>query len=100
MPDDLTAALKEIKERNEHHIAALKLTEWSVTNSPYGDLRKAVAALETVLNLADELSHLKAVPPSGKEDEAAALGLRWCGVKFREAIARELSGDGGGGDGS
>lgn len=47
--DPAASALEEIKERNEQHIAALKLTEWSVANSPYGDLRKAVAALEAVL---------------------------------------------------
>ena len=51
-------------------------------------LRCAEAALKAV----DELEHIDTAPPSGKEDEAAALGLRWCAAKVRAAIVCGLTG--------
>jgi hypothetical protein len=51
-----------------------------------------LTAIDAVLKLVDQLEHLKTGPPSGKEDEAAALGLRWCAAQFREAISTALTG--------
>lgn len=64
---------------------------------PCGAYRAASAA-KAALKLADELEHVEAVPPSGKEDEAAALGLRWCATRLREAITSALAGKGPQGD--
>jgi hypothetical protein len=39
------------RDRNEHWITSMRLTEASVADSPFGDLRKALAAVEAVLAL-------------------------------------------------
>jgi hypothetical protein len=36
------------RDRNEHWITSMRLTEASVTDSPFGDLRKALAAVEAL----------------------------------------------------
>ena len=56
--------------------------------------RTLLAAVEAVLELADELEHIETGPPSGVEDESAALGIRWCATRLREAITSALAGQG------
>ena len=47
--DKVAAALAGMRERNDQWIASMALTEASVNDSPFGDLRRALAAVEAVL---------------------------------------------------
>ena len=49
--DKVAAALAGMRERNDQWIASMALTEASVNDSPFGDLRRALAAVEAVLKL-------------------------------------------------
>ena len=49
--DKVAAALAGMRERNDQWIASMALTEASVNDSPFGDLRRALAAVEAVLAL-------------------------------------------------
>ena len=49
--DKVAAALAGMRERNDQWIASMALTEASVNDSPFGDLRRALAAVEAVLEM-------------------------------------------------
>jgi len=51
MPDDLAAWITAARDRNQLWITSMKLTEASVRDSPFGDLERALAAVERVLEL-------------------------------------------------
>jgi hypothetical protein len=86
---DPAAWIAAARDRNEHWITRMALTEASVADSPFGDLRKAVAALEAVLALAGEFDTEDGITP----EDAQILGRPVSrGDRIREAIASELLG--------
>lgn len=96
------ARLDEMRRRNEDYITAMAFTEATVANSPHGDLRLCLAALEAVLEEADEWAAVAAKADS--EDVTGQLALavqsaqvfayRDCAKALREVITRELAGSG------
>ena len=97
--DDLASTLAGIKHDHRQHVSAnfpapgicVSRCADSHPRWPCGAYRAAAAA-EAALKAVDELEHIDTAPPSGKEDEAAALGLRWCAAKVRAAIVCGLTG--------
>ena len=49
--DPVTDCLAEIRERNEAYITTLRLTEWTVSREPAGDVRRLLAVVEAALAL-------------------------------------------------
>jgi len=70
------------RDRNEHWITHMALTEASVADSPFGDLRKALAALEAVRKIA---AGWKAGAP-----DVAMLDRDVAAAVIEQAITREL----------
>jgi hypothetical protein len=95
MADDLAATLAEIRRRysnTNYGVTTDSPRPLSVAIASAADIPVLLAAVEAALKAADELEHIKTGPPSGKEDEAAALGLSWCAARVREAISAALTG--------
>lgn len=103
-PDsDPSATLETFTARNEQHIAALMLTESSVANSPYGDLRKAVAALEAALKLADDWEQRAMRLAAAADDTGYAIlaeqrtarsgTFRNCARELRQGVGDTLAGE-------
>ncbi len=88
MPD-ITAALDEIRDRNERYIATQRLTEWTVAQEPCGDVRRLLAAVDAILALADSIAAPHA-PPRGLYEGGYVDAERQLGVVFREEISRAL----------
>ncbi len=70
-PDQVTAALAKIRERNEHWIKTMALTGASVEDSPFGDNRLLVAAVRDVLKLADGAYVMLANHETGQREPVA-----------------------------
>jgi hypothetical protein len=83
---DPAAWVSAARERNEHYIRDMRYTEWTVSRMPSGDLRKALGALEAVLDLCAEHEY---IPGQFSEDTEEEIPPR----EIRRVIARKLLGE-------
>ena len=82
-PDPVATWIAAAHDRNERWITSMALTEASVADSPYGDLRKALAALGRISGLAEQWHGERVTDYS-----ASALFAS----KLREVLRAELLG--------
>lgn len=101
MPDtDPSSLLAAIRDRNESYIEWARLTEWSVKHEPCGDVRTLLRVAEAVLALAGEWENAEYPgnePMTAFQGHITAAGIEVtmsCGHALREAITRELAGEG------
>ena len=90
--DRVASTLADVRERSAKAVPGFSSNPGTYIDSA-ADVPLLLAAIDKVLEKADELEHIQTAPPSGKEDEAAALGIRWCAAQFRKAITAALTGE-------